>query len=119
MSGEPRKIEIRGASLGASATMPLAWHGSASSIVGAGEEGQCGLRVRSVTVPMLTVDGASALLTVLPLPAAIHPPAAMSTAFDRFDFADSDGWREVERNIYFSNNNIKEQERILLKRKRK
>ena len=43
----------------------------------------------------------------------------MSTAFDRFDFADSDGWREVERNIYFSNNNTAEQERILLKRKRK
>ena len=43
----------------------------------------------------------------------------MATAFDSFDFAGSDRWREIESNLYFTDNNPKEQARILLKRKRK
>lgn len=56
---------------------------------------------------------------------AAHPrlphsaSATMSTAFDRYDFAGSDKWAEVERNLYFSTADPAERERILLKRKRK
>lgn len=43
----------------------------------------------------------------------------MSTAFDRYDFASSDKWREIENNLYFTSNSPQEREKILLKRKRK
>jgi len=41
------------------------------------------------------------------------------SSFDTFDWAGSAEWQAIERNLYFSSNDLAEQQRVLLKRKRK
>ena len=43
----------------------------------------------------------------------------MSAGFDSFNFAGNDEWKSIENNLYFSSNDPAENDRILLKRKRK